>query len=279
MPARARPAASDRGPAGAAAYAYSTSVAGDLVGGRYVLGRRLRATASGEVWRAADAIGEAAAVKLAFEPSQRLRLRAESEVLHGCAHSAILRRLAFVETPAHAALVTEYLAGGDLVSAAGAAPRHWVRAALDVLDALDYLHGHGLVHRDVKARNVMLDAAARARLVDFGSAARIGTPRQAGGTTPAHCYAADGEVAAADDVYAFAVLVYELLAGRLPFGVVPQAHMGPPSPALPAGADGGARALERLVLRTLKARGGGDPGSMSAYRDVLESMAEESDRK
>jgi serine/threonine protein kinase len=216
-----------------------------------------------------------------FEPALRRRLGAESDVLHACIHPAIVRPLAFVETAAYAALVTEHLTGGDLVSTAGAAPRHWARAALDVLDALDYLHARGLVHRDVKARNVMLDATGRARLVDFGSAARIGMPRRTGGTTPAHRYAADGEIKAADDVYAFAVLVYELLSGRLPFGVDPRprARKAPPVLHEHADADADARALERLVLRTLDARDGRDPGSMSAYRDVLESMAEEADSK
>src|SRR5262249_20221640 len=117
------------------------------------------------------------------------------------------------------ALALEYLPGGDLVALAGAHPRHWLWAARDVHAALEHVHACGYAHRDVKARNVLFDADGRARLIDFASALPLGARATNGGTTAAHRSAArTATVSSADDTYAFAVLLYELVAGRLPYG-------------------------------------------------------------
>jgi serine/threonine-protein kinase len=212
------------------------------------------------------------AVKLA-EPSSvsRARLRSEHAWLAHLSHATILRPVAWLEDDHHAAFVTEYIDGGDLVSLAGAPQRHWASPMAEVAEALEFLHGRSVVHRDVKARNVLLDSAGRARLIDFGSAAAVGSPRTLGNTTAAHRYSDTGTVSAVDDIFAFAVLLYELMAGRLPFGAEPahsRSHAAPPlTPELrrrPMLA-----ALERHVLDVLHTARGAEEGSMRAFRDGI----------
>jgi serine/threonine protein kinase len=266
----ARPAASDRAPIGAG----------------FRLEYRVHEGVWTEVWRGIDAQGRTVAVKLAGHTigggAAVRRLRAEYGMLARFAHPSIVRPIACVDEPSRVALVTEYLPGGDLVSLARAAPRHWAGAAIAVLGALAWLHSKGIVHRDVKARNVMFDAAGRARLIDFGSAAPVGGPRHEAGTTSAHSYASSGVIAAADDVYAFAVLLYELMAGALPFPPESRDRATAVSPPLPPAWRGRASlaALEALVLQSLEAPDGAQIGSLSAYRDGIESvLAEEWERQ
>ncbi|HEY7671118.1 MAG TPA: protein kinase [Gammaproteobacteria bacterium] len=256
---------------------------GGTVGGRFVLEDRVHASAHAEVWRARDSDGARVAVKLARSgPEARARLRAEHAWLARLEHAAILRPLAWIDAALHTALVAEYIDGGDLVSLAGAAPRHWLRPLAEVAEALAYLHARSVVHRDVKARNVRVDSAGHARLIDFGSAAEIGSPRTVGSTTAEHRFADSGTISPADDVFAFAVLLYELMAGRLPFGaepVRPRRVAAPPlvpdlrkRPMLAA--------LEAQVQGVLHAKHGAEAGGMRAFRDGLKSaLTEESARQ
>jgi serine/threonine protein kinase len=239
---------------------------------------RVHAGAWTEVWRGVDAQGRTVAVKLAAHTvaggAAVRRLRAEYGLLRRFAHPSIVRPIACVDGPSLVALVTEYLPGGDLVSLAGAAPRHWAGAAVAVVEALTALHSKGIVHRDVKARNVMFDAAGRARLIDFGSAAPAGGPRREAGTTPAHRYRDSGMQTTTDDLYAFAVLLYELMAGRLPVSPESRGGARTPAPPLPATERGRAslEALEALVLRSLTVSDAAEIGSLGAYRDGIESV-------
>jgi serine/threonine-protein kinase len=168
------------------------------------------------------------------------------------------------------------------VSLAGAPFRNWANALAEVADALTFLHAHSVVHRDVKARNVLIDSAGHARLIDFGSAAATGSPRTLGSTTAEHRYSDAGIVSPADDVFAFAVLLYELMAGRLPFGAEPvrlRRIAAPPlTPALrrrPMLA-----ALEKRVLDILHGERGAEETGMRALRDGIKlAMTEEFERQ
>jgi len=152
-----------------------------------------------------------------------------------------------------------------------------------VLDALRYLHRRGLVHRDLKARNVMLDTDGRARLIDFGSAAAIGSPWRAAGTTaeqrpPGYT----GQLqSAGDDAYAFAALVFELLHGRPasrgsgPKGAAGGA--GEPKAIAALRGPSTAAALEplaALVAGMLESSPEQLAGSLEAFSLVIESLVE-----
>jgi serine/threonine-protein kinase len=228
------------------------------------------------LWRAATTNDVAVAVKIAggaaVPPSLAAPyLRREYGVLSNLAHPAIVRAHAFVDEPGSAAFVTEYLAGGDLVSVAGEPPRHWAAAMASIVGALAFMHSRGIVHRDLKARNVMFDVTGKARLIDFGSVAVVGSPGGVGGTTPAHRSAHASDVSPADDVYALAVLIHELFEGGLPRAA---ATAGRRKLVTHASSLAGAR-LKLLVSRTLEASSRAAIGPLDAFGELLESILTE----
>jgi serine/threonine protein kinase len=240
---------------------------------------RVGAGGSSEVWRALDSRGRSAALKIP-RPGEHARdalarLEREHEALAAAQHGHVVATHGLVEHRGACALVLEYLAGGDLVALVGAAPRHWLSAARAVYAALAHLHALGLAHRDVKARNVLFDARGRAKLIDFASALPMGAAARTGGTTAAHVRSgSDSIVTAADDAYAYAVLLYELLAGRLPYGPAGRsARLGPRGRLASPwdGPRGGPiAALAARVRDVLESDPGRAPG-LSVFADVLES--------
>ncbi len=164
------------------------------------------------VWLAHDEAGRPSAVKT----GPAAVIEHESRVLAGLSHPHIVRCERLVQGEPGPVLVMEYLDGGDLVSLAGAAPAHWLEALAAVVDGLAHVHAKGFVHRDLKARNVLLAGDDSVRLIDFGSALRIGSPWTAGGTTVVAPDRGTVPVAAADDVHALAALVHELIHGAPP---------------------------------------------------------------
>jgi len=182
---------------------------GRLIGGRYRLAGS--AASGGHVWRATARDGANVALKTG-DPD---RIRREYELVSLLDHPHIVRAVDCVEDGSLRFAVFEYLPGGDLVSLAGAPAAAWLPAIANLIDALDYLHLTGFVHRDLKARNVRFDAADSPRLIDFGSAVPIGSPWTNAGTTPEARPPARpaGPVAPADDTWALAVLLAELLDG------------------------------------------------------------------
>jgi serine/threonine protein kinase len=228
MPARAVQLTPERGarePVPARPEEGDPLLAGRRVGGRYRLERCI--SPRGNVWLAVDSKGHHFAVKSGHPEL----LRNELQLLGGLSHQHVVRLLDVIEEGPSPVLVLEYLAGGDLVSLAGLKWNHWIAAADQLIAVLSYLHDAGIAHRDLKARNVMFDAAGRVRLIDFGSAARIGSPWSRGGTTAAGVdpHRGEGPVSAADDCYALAALLFELLHGSLP-GMAPAPSAWRPQP-------------------------------------------------
>ena len=123
-------------------------------------------------------------------------------------------------------LVFEYIAGKTLdqmIQKRGALePREAVALMLDVLDAVAAAHAAGVVHRDLKPSNVLIDAAGRARVMDFGIAARIRDTRKndpavaAGGTLGYLSPEAAGGAApsASMDIFSAGVVLAELMMGK-----------------------------------------------------------------
>jgi tetratricopeptide (TPR) repeat protein len=115
----------------------------------------------------------------------------------------------------------------DLLAAEPLLPARAIRVLLDVLDPLVAVHRKGLVHRDIKPQNVLVQPDGSARLIDFGLATRDTTgaaksPRVA--TVGTVAYAAPEQlgmftrtVDARSDLYSLGVLLFECLTGRLPF--------------------------------------------------------------
>jgi serine/threonine protein kinase len=172
-----------------------------------------------------------AAVKVQ-RSSERLRraFRQELDALLRVRHPHIVRLLGFCDHSDGGALVLEFAPNGDLHDRLHNRPQGaavpWARrvsVALQVARALAHLHDRcDVVHGDVKASNVLLDAAMAARLCDFGSArvASSAALRPRGGAvlhgSPGYVdphYLRSGALTKRSDVYSFGVLLLELVTG------------------------------------------------------------------
>ncbi|VTJ87475.1 Hypothetical predicted protein, partial [Marmota monax] len=101
----------------------------------------------------------------------------ELDIMKGLEHPHVVQLLEIVETPGTAYVVMEHMAGGQLGQHIPEVVGLWEDEARmlfgQVASAVGYCHAQGIAHRDVKADNVLLDAAGRAKLCDFGLACRF----------------------------------------------------------------------------------------------------------
>jgi hypothetical protein len=183
----------------------------------------------GEVWIARDATrGEDVVAKIlpADAPEERVALlRREARLVRKLKHPGIVPVYAFERGPHGSAVLLRHMKGGDAGRLRGAPPLQVVRLAREVAEALAHLHGLGVVHRDVKPTNVLLDEAGHAHISDFGIAAVAApidderlTLHGGGSRASMSPQQRAGEAATpADDVYALGALLYELVSGRPPF--------------------------------------------------------------
>jgi len=207
----------------------------DILPARYRSPKRIAQGGMGEVYRATDAtLGRAVAVKLLAERYSRddaVRQRFTREALAAARLSGEPYIVTIFDVGEHAErpfIVMEYLSGGSLEQQLRHEGAQEPGQALEWLEqaalALDAAHRHGVVHRDVKPANLLLDRNNDVHVADFGIASAAGMDSltmtgtvlgTAGYLSPEQ---AQGERAtAASDRYSLAVVAFELLSGRRPF--------------------------------------------------------------
>jgi serine/threonine protein kinase len=258
----------------------STVVPETLLASRYRLVHRLAGGGMGQVWRAQDTIlGRPVVVKLlssefAEDQASLHRFRIEARRTAALSHSGIASVFDYgeIEEPNPTAYLVMELVEGDPLSVVLAREgRLDPERVLDVIAqaalALTSAHQAGVVHRDIKASNLVIRRDGVVKVTDFSLACTIGeAPRtEIGlvGGTPAYFspeQVAGRPLTPASDVYALGVVAYECLAGRRPFsGEHPiglaLAHRRHPPPRLPSDIPVPVRALvERAMAKDARAR-------------------------
>ena len=207
-----------------------------LILDRYRLLERLAAGGSAEVWRARDEqLDREVAVKrlhahLFADDSSRARLAAEARAAARLSHPVIVGVYDVDATGDAPALVMELVDGESLAARLerdGPLPEREAAAIVaDLAEALFHAHQQGVIHRDMKPGNVLLDRGGRTRLVDFGIAhslaeasARLTVTGTVIGTLRAMApeQLADGPITPRTDLYGLGVVLHEALTGRPPY--------------------------------------------------------------
>ncbi|MCZ7541124.1 MAG: protein kinase [Anaerolineae bacterium] len=158
------------------------------------------------------------------------RFEREARIIAQLQHPHILPVFDFGRAGPYTFLVMRLIEGGTLGDELHGRPLPLARVSLltgQIADALDYAHRHGIVHRDLKPTNVLLEGRDRVFLTDFGIAKLIVGGVFTGLTAPnavmgTPTYMAPEQwrsepVDARTDVYALGVMVYQMLAGKVPF--------------------------------------------------------------
>jgi hypothetical protein len=203
--------------------------------GRYKIIARLGKGAMGIVYRAADTeTGQEVALKviapeLAFDHEMLERFQREGESLRQLHHPNIVGFVGMFESDGQHVIALEYVPGGSLFALIKQGPLsldHVRRMALELCDALTRAHHLNIIHRDLKPENVLLTADGTPKLTDFGVARLVGEGTRLTGTgaqvgTPYYMApeAWEGQpLDAQADIWALGVVLYEMLAGEVPFG-------------------------------------------------------------
>jgi eukaryotic-like serine/threonine-protein kinase len=212
-------------------------VTAPIQGERYRLDELIGRGGMASVWRATDTVlGRPVAVKrlhpgLIADEEHAERFRREALLVARLSHSNLVRLLDRGEDADGPYLVMELVDGENLKSLVrreGALPpEEAVRICVEVGRALAYAHAQGVVHRDIKAQNVLLTREGGVKLTDFGIARLMEANGEPGLTrTDMLVGSADylspeqadgGPIDARTDVYSLGIVLYECLTGRLPF--------------------------------------------------------------
>lgn len=213
-----------------------------VISNRYRLGQFLGRGTFGQVFAAEDtkfSPPKKVAIKLINpelinDPVVREDIRREAGIMARFNHPHILRVLDFEVNLNSAYIVTDLAEGGSLASRIQPDPtkppvRMRISEVANLLEqicsALEEAHAQGLVHRDIKSHNILMDGWGRPLLADFGLATTLNGSQQSvmvmattSGTPPFMAPEQwTGQAGKASDIYALGVLAYQMITGKTPF--------------------------------------------------------------
>jgi beta-lactam-binding protein with PASTA domain len=212
---------------------------GEVFSGRYSLVARIAGGGMGDVYRAHDLLlDRPVAVKvlqpsLAADPDFVARFRAEARAAARLTHPNVVGVYDWGSADdVTYYMVMEYVGGKDLREVLAAhgplQPAQAVQVIAGVCEALEAAHGGGLVHRDVKPENILIDRTGKVKVADFGIALALDADKTLPGGVISGTLRylspeqAEGEQATpASDIWAAGAVLCELLTGRQPYGGSP----------------------------------------------------------
>jgi serine/threonine protein kinase len=198
------------------------------------------------------------------------RFKREAQAIASLDHSNIIPIYQYGEHDNCYFLAMKFVRGEDLASEMNGLqrqgllmePRRMLHILGQIADALDYAHAHGIIHRDVKPSNILIDKTGHAVLTDFGLVLRqqvdktmgtaFGTPRY---ISPEQALASERAVPQSD-IYSLAVIVYESVTGSAVFKVdtamqLALSHISEPPPPPSRVNPNVSRPVEREILKAL----------------------------
>ena len=273
-------------------------MAGRVLARRYAIAEQLGIGGSGVVYRAFDReLGEVVAVKtvrpdvLAVDPTALERLKSEIRLARRISHRNVVRTHDLGEADGIYFITMEYVTGTslrELLDRGEPLPVPAVVAiAKQLCRALEVAHEQGVIHRDIKPQNLMVQPDGTLKVMDFGVARLRERTQQLTSTgvvvgTPAYMapeQLMDDPVDARVDIYAAGVVMYECLTGHRPVdGSSPHVLMArmlssairPPhevNPAVP-------KLLSAIVMRTLAKEADSRPSTAGELYDLLVQVEE-----
>jgi len=259
----------------------------------------------GEVWQAhdepADRLVALKFIKthLLSNPSMRTRFTNEAKTLGKLDHDRIVPLYTVVEEGEHLAFVLRFIEGqslADRIASQFPLPASFVlSSARDILSALGSAHQKGIIHRDMKPQNILVNRQDLSFLTDFGIAVTESLERATVGTfaigTPDYMspeqIARPRDLTIANgghrtDIYSYGVVLFEMLTGNLPFGkatghdgmyAILQAHCQVEPPSLRALQGTVTPAMEAVVLHCLQKDPDHRPQTCAALLAEIEEAA------
>ena len=196
------------------------------------------------------------------------RFQREALAASKMSHHNIVNLLDVGEEDGYRYLVMEYMRGRtlkDIITEKGSLPEPVAgQIAIRILSALQHAHDNGIIHRDIKPQNILINAEGMVKVADFGIARVAGSNTLTKGDSvmgAVHYFSpeqARGEdVTAASDIYSVGVVMYEMLTGRVPFdgdtpvSIALQHISAPPKAPSLLVVDTISPAMERVVLTAM----------------------------
>jgi tRNA A-37 threonylcarbamoyl transferase component Bud32 len=272
-------------------------MAGEVLAGRYELEELVGTGGMSSVYRAHDQLlDRKVALKILHEhygtdDTYVARFRHEARAVAALSHPNIVTVIDRGDQDGRQFIVFEYVEGENLKQLVERGPVPVVTAlevALQVGRGLSFAHQHGLIHRDVKPQNVLLNGNGEAKVTDFGIARSLSVQHgmtQTGTVLGTSDYIAPEQaqgrhVDEQSDVYSLGVVLFELLTGRVPFPgenfvAIAMRHINEPPPSVRELRPDVSPRLDAVVQRAMAKEPGDRFPTMRAFCEELDACLAE----